>query len=155
MPVSSDLTPDLQHERGYPFAEIQSGVVLSRKSRLTLPGLYRYLDSCRSALDEIEQDLCLKGKSECSADLGRASERLGRFCVEADSWAFNALYEIAFGLQRLLLSSDGHIQGRDFWEALQRGLAVLVALLDQCERDFLWRLAIADTLDHLNQAAQN
>jgi len=155
MPISSDLTPDLKHERGYPFAEIQSGSALSRKSRLKLPGLYRYLDSCRSALDEIEHDLCLKGESECSADLQRASERLGKFCVEADSWAFNALYEIAFGLQILLLNSDSRIQGGNFWEALQRGLADLVALLEQCERDFLWRLAIADTLDHLNQVAPN
>jgi hypothetical protein len=117
--------------------------------------LYQYLDSCRSALDEIERDLCLKGNSEGSADLQRASERLRRFCEEADSWAFNTLYEIALGLQMLLLNSGSRIQSRNFWEALQRGLAVLTALLEQCERDFFWRLAIADTLDCLNQAARN
>jgi hypothetical protein len=121
---------------------------MSIESQLKLRSLYEYLDFCRQALDEIQRDIV-------SRHLPQASERLEKFCVEADSWGFDALYEIALSLQVLLLNASGHIQGNGISEALRRGLEMLSALLEQCERDFCYRLATADTLDCINEASGN
>jgi hypothetical protein len=148
IPVITNLPAASANERG------AVPPLLSVDSQLKLRGLYEYLDLSRQTLDMIRRDLVLR---ESGADgferLHRASERLERFCVEADSWGFNALYEIALSLQMLLLNAGGRIRDNGFWEALQQGLGMLSALLEQCERDFRWRLATADTLDCLNKAS--
>ncbi len=136
-------------------ATVHPGAGLSLESQLNLRSLYEYIDSCRLALDEIQHELSLYDFDNNAASLQRVSERLGKFCVEADNWGFNATYEIALGLQMLLLNRGGSIHMDALWEMLQRGLRMLSALLEQCERDFCWRLAISDMLDCLNQAAFN
>jgi predicted HicB family RNase H-like nuclease len=58
---------------------------ISIESQLKLRSLYEYLDFCRQTLDEIRQDISLP-------HIQRVSEKLERFCVEADSWGFDSLY---------------------------------------------------------------
>jgi hypothetical protein len=154
IPILSGLLLGATNDRWGSPPDIASGIVLSIESRLRLRSLHQYVESCRQALDGLQRDLVLyESSSEGSAHLQRASERLEWFCIEADSWGFNALYEIAFSLQMLLLNSGGYAQSTGFWESLQRGLGMLSVLLEQCEQDFHWRLAIADTLDCINQAS--
>ncbi len=156
MPISPEPTPEALNERGNSDAAVQPGVVLSFESQLKLRSLYGYVDSCRLALDEIHRDLSLdRSGPDVLMNLQGASERLERFCIEADSWGFNALYEIALGLQMLVLNLGIRVQSSGFRELLQRGLSMLAALLDQCERDFCWRLAIADMLESIDQAGRN
>ena len=154
IPISLALTPEAQDARENLLSSIRSGVVLSIESQLKLRALYEYLDSCQKLLEEIRRDLCLNAfEAECIVDLQRASERLERLCIDADSWGFSSLYEVALGLQMLLLNSGGRIQHVSFRETLRRGLAMLPPLLQQCERDFCWRLAVADLLDSFDQAS--
>ena len=82
----------------------------------------------------------------------KASALLGQLCIEADSWGFSSLYEVGLGLQMRLLNSGDRMQALSNREPLNRGLKMLSALLEQCETDFRWRLAIADTLEHLSKA---
>ncbi len=149
IPISFALTPEAQD-----VGEIQSGLLLSIESQLKLRTLYEYLDSCRTALEDLRRDLSLEVcDQDGSPDLQKASERLEKFYVDADSWGFNSLYEVALGLQLLLLNSADRIGHDSFREVLRRGLAMLPPLLQQCERDFCWRLAIADLLDSFDHAS--
>jgi hypothetical protein len=155
LPIDPDQTYDTRREGGNGFA-LAHPRMLSLESQLKLRTLYEYVESCRTILREIHVDLSLfEANPECMVYPKRASERLENFCIEADSWGFNALYEIGLGLQVLLLNASSQLQGNRFWEALNRGVAMLSALLDQCESDFRWRLAIAEVLDCFNQAGQN
>ncbi len=125
----------------------QPGLALSFESQLKLRSLYEYVDSCRRALSGIQRDLTV-----APADVRKATEELEKFCVEADSWGFSAIYEVALRLQMLLLNFGDRVQSDGFQETLQRGLSMLWSLLDQCERDFSWRLATAEMLDSLDEA---
>ena len=156
IPVISELLSGTTRENRIPPALIPLDMVFSIESQLKLRSLYQYVDFCKQTLEEIQRDLVLcESGPECSMHLKKASERLGKFCVEADSWDFGNLYQIAFGLQTLLLNAGGRAQSNRFWEALQRGLSMLSILLEQCERDFRLRLAAADTLDFIREAAGN
>ncbi len=149
MPISFALTPEAQD-----LGDVQSGFLLSIESQLKLRNLYEYLDSCRAAVDEIRRDLCLSVlEQECVVDFQRASARLEKFYVDADSWGFDSLYEVALGLQMLLLNSAGRTQHDSVRDALRRGLAMVPPLLQQCERDFCWRLAVTDLLDSFGDAS--
>ena len=154
MPVNSDSIPEGRQEGRGAIAAPQAGIPLSLESQLELRALFDYVESCRKALRDIEKDLSLlETYPGSSLYWKRAAERLESFCIESDSWGFDSLYEISLSLQLLLLESESRVRRADFWEALRRGLAVLSALLDQCENDFRRRLAIADTLDCINHAA--
>jgi hypothetical protein len=154
IPILSEVLAGTTTERAGAPHKFPSGVVLSIQSQMKLRTLYQYVDSCRETLDEIQQDLVLyESGADGLVHLQRASGRLGSFCIEADSWGFHALYEIAHRLQMLLMNAGGLVYSNGFWEALQKGLAMLSALLEQCERDFRLRLAAADTLDAINQAS--
>ena len=87
-----------------------------------------------------------------STYIKRASEHLGNLCIEADSWGFDSLYEIALSLQMLLLESENREQDDDFWEAFKQGVMTLSGLVEKCESDFRWRLAVADTLNCIRSA---
>jgi hypothetical protein len=138
------------HDRLAGTKEVENSprVALSIKSQLKLRALYEFVDLCRSTLDEIERDLRHAEFGTAGLiRLRKVSERLGRFGMEADSWGFNSMYEVAHGLQLLLLHNSGRVQRDECWEALQRGLKMLEALLEHCEPDFRLRLAVADVLD--------
>jgi hypothetical protein len=117
---------------------------LSLESQLKLRELYEFVENSSNILNDIRDELS-------SLNLQRASERLEKLCLEADSWGFNSIYEVGQGLQMLLLNSNGHVPTPNFRETLDRGLATLSGLLDQCENDFRWRLATVDTLDDFNK----
>jgi hypothetical protein len=156
VPISPDSTLERKYQEDSGFAPPQSGLGFPIESQIRLRALYEYLDACRATLHEIRQDLLLfESNPECSLYAKRAAELLENFCIEADSWGFNALYEIGLGLQVLLLNSSRRPQNGRFWEALYRGVETLLALLEQCESDFRWRLAVADVLDCVNQATHN
>jgi hypothetical protein len=156
LPIGPDSNSEKRQEDSNPFVPRHFGLALSLESQIKLRALYEYVESCRETLKEIHTELSqFEANPACLQYPKRASERLEAICIEADSWGFNALYEIALGLQVLLLDSTSRIPGVRFWEALNRGLAMLSALLEQCERDFHWRLAIAEVLDCFHQAACN
>jgi hypothetical protein len=135
----------------------QLGFVPSLDSQLRLRTLFEYVEACQKTLNEIRADFYLaqQSSSESLDILQRTAQRLGRFCVDADSWRFNDLHDVASGLQMLLLDSRNRSQSEQFWRALNRGLGMLSALLDQCENDFRRRLAVADMLEYFNRTDLN
>ena len=154
IPINLAPTPDAQDARKNPISSLEPGAMLSIESQLKLRALCDYVDSCRSVMDEIRRDLSLQlYEPDSPVDLQRASKRLAKLCGDADIWGFDALYEVALGLQMLLLNCDGRTRQDDFREALRRGLAMLPALLEQCEREFCWKLAISDMLECFDRAA--
>ena len=156
LPIGPDPKSNKRPEIDSCAAFIHSGSTLSVESQLKLRELFEYMEASRAVLNEIQTDLSFfESNPQDFSTLQKASERLGKFCIEADSWGFNSLYEIGLGLQILLFNSSGHVQSHDFWDTLNRGLVMLSALLEQCETDFRWRLAIADMLDSINQISRN
>jgi hypothetical protein len=156
MPLSSSSTHNGRHELEGHVSTPSPGPILSIESQLQLRALYDYIDACRMTLNNIRMDLSLlESHPGSSAHVKRASEHLGSFCIEADSWGFDSQYEIALSLQMLLLESGLQEQDSDFWETLNRGLMTLCGLVEKCESDFRWRLAVADTLDCIRSAYRN
>jgi hypothetical protein len=120
-----------------------------------LKPLYEYLDSCHATLGQIRSDLSEYYANPASGDcLRRAAARLGEFCIDADSWDFDAIYDVAQGVQTLLLNSAEQFAAEDFGEALNRGLNLLSVLLQRCQGDFQLKLAVDETLKFMKQAGQ-
>ena len=135
---------------------VQPGQILSIESQLKLRELYAFIDTSRTALNDIRRDLSLfSSTSEDSCNLQKISAQLGHFCTEADNWGFDALYQVGLRLQMALLNCSSRLQEDILWNTLNRALAMLSALLEQCENDIRWRLAIADMLDSLDQLSHN
>jgi hypothetical protein len=145
---------DPRHAENEGSENIAVGVALSVESQIKLLAVHEYAGNSRSILNEIHEHLSF---IECNPDgpinLQKASEKLGKLCIEADSWGFSSLNEVAQGLQMFLLNSAGGITNKNFQETIDRGLAMLSALLECCEPDFRRRLAVADTLESFNSAA--
>jgi hypothetical protein len=153
MQLSSDSTPDDKHELESGVPTPPPGPILSIKSQLQLRALYEYMNACRVTLSTIRMDLSLlESHPGSSTYVKRVSEHLGNLCIEADSWGFDSLYEVALSLQMLLLKSGGQEQNSDFREALKRGMMTLSGLVEKCESDFHWRLAVSDTLNCIKSA---
>jgi len=156
LPIGPDPKSNNRLEVGGRPAFTYSASTLSVESQLKLRELYEYVEIGRIILGQIQADLSLlKSNPEDSANVQKASERLESFCIEADSWGFNSLYEVGLGIQMLLFNSGSQVRNDTFWDTLNRGLAMLSALLEQCEIDFRWRLAIADVLDSISQISRN
>jgi hypothetical protein len=135
---------------------VQPGQVLSIESQLKLRELFEFIDTSRAALNDIRRDLSFfPSPSKDSCNLQKISVQLGHFCTEADNWGFDALYQVGLRLQMALLNCSGRLHEDILWNTLNRALAMLLTLLDQCESDFRWRLAIADMLDSLDQLSRN
>jgi hypothetical protein len=142
-----DFSPDVRNkdENGIENSSANAAV-LSLESQLGLRALYEYIDDSQKILNEIQDDLSIsRSNPDGSLNWQKASERLGRFCIEADSWGFSDLYEAGLSLQMFLLNSGGRIQSGSDREILDRDLCMLSALLRRCENDYRWRLAVADT----------
>jgi len=156
VPLGPDSTPSKTQESGSRIPIGLSSAALSVESQIKVRELYKYVEASRAALKEVHGYLVLfKANPECFQYPKRASERLEGFCIEADSWGFEGLYEIGLGLQVLLLDAHRRARSHRFWEALDRGLSMLVSLLEQCERDFLRRLAVADVVDFIKHTARS
>lgn len=155
VPVSTDPGPDKRSAADSRAAyQAQTGLVLSMESQLRLRALYEFLDGCRLVLDAIRADLSLFDPQSGNLEpLRRAARRLGGFSLEADSWGFDTIYEIASRLQILLMESGGR-PGGGFWNSVRAALDLLSRLLDQCESDYRRRLEVADMLECLDQAAR-
>jgi hypothetical protein len=153
--IESDLQLGNWQDRGDRFIVPPSGLTLSIESKIRMKALYDYVDTCRTALDEIRTDFSLLEPNPGCPASQRASERLQKFSMEADSWQFDSIGEISRALQMLIMESRGREWGDNFWKALNGGLTMLSALLGQCEREFRWRLAVADTLDRIDQVYWN
>jgi len=134
----------------------QSGHVLSLEAQIRLRELYEYVENSRTILSEVNEDLGLfESHPEDVLHLHKASERLEQFCLEADGWGFSALYQIGMAVQVLLLDFGNRLQDNVFWNTMSRGLAMLSVLLEQCENDYRWRLAVAETLDSIDQVTRD
>jgi hypothetical protein len=148
------IGPDLRREAHKGIENLAHGLAFSIESQLKLRGFYDYLDSCHGMIGEIHKDLSYADlNSASSPNLQKASEELGKFCLSADEWGFNSLYEVGQGLQRFLLNACVPAQNKRSHELIDRGLALLSALVEQCESEFRWRLVIADTIEAFNRAA--
>lgn len=154
--IANDLQFVYRQDKGDRTIVPPPELTLSIESQIRLKALYDYVDACRTALDDIKTDFSLlEPNPGCPASL-RVSERLQKFCMEADSWDFDSLCEISRALQMLVIESrGGRVWGDDFWKALNDGLVTLSALLEKCESEFRWRLATADTLDRINRIFWN
>lgn len=148
MPIHPEPILNSLGENGNPDLHLPPRLVLSFESQMKLRGLYEFVDAGHCVTDEVRRNLSLD-------DLHKATEGLGKICIEADSWGFDDLYEVAQGLQILLLKCGDRIGSDALRELLDRGLTLLSALLGQCERDLYWRLAIADLLESLDHAAHH
>ena len=156
MPTSSDSTLGSGYKQSSRAPVFPPGPVRSIESQLKFRELYDYVAAGQESLKELRMDLShLESNPGSSQHLKSASERLGNMCIDADSWGFDSIYEIALGLQMLLLDGGWKEQKNDFWEALNRGLAMIAALLEQCENNFRWKLAITDTIEFIKQAGRN
>ncbi len=150
MSIIPEMIPDERSEPAYlaNYADVES-----LEFQLKLKSLYEYLDNCQLMLSDIRRDLSEYYEDPSSAaGLRRAAERLGKICMEADSWGFTAVYDVAQGIQTLLLNSGERSPGENFREALSRGLNLLYVLLQQCESDFQWKMVVANTIEYINQA---
>jgi hypothetical protein len=135
---------------------VQPGQILSIESQLKLRELFVFIDASRAALNDIRRDLSfIPATSGDSCNLQKISAHLGHFSTEADNWGFDALYQVGSRLQVALLNCSDRLQEDILWNTLNRALAMLSALLEECENDFRWRLAIADMLDSLDQLSRD
>jgi hypothetical protein len=151
MQRANNFETGLDLQSGNQAGIVQSQMHLSFESQLKLGALYEFIDSSRTTLGELQNGV---SGTDDFMSLKASAARLEALCLEADSWGFDALYEVAHGLQRMIQSCNGNADER-FRDALHRGLTMLSALLEQCERDFVCRLATADTLECMNQAVAN
>jgi hypothetical protein len=120
-----------------------------------LKPLYEYLDSCDLTLGQIRNDLSEYKANPASGEcLKRAAARLGEFCIDADSWGFDTIYDVAQGVQTLLLDSAEQFPAENLMDALNRGLNLLSVLLQRCEGDFQLKLAVGETIKYMKQAGQ-
>jgi hypothetical protein len=157
VPVSTNQGPDKRYEESSGIAyQAQTGLVLTMESQLQLRSLYEYLDGCKAILDQIHADVSFfeshPGALEC---LQRAAGRLKGFCMDAESWGFDALYEVALRLQTLLLRSSSQVGWDNHRYLLYKGLAMLSSLLGQCENEFRRKQAVSEMLETLDQAVRN
>jgi hypothetical protein len=122
---------------------IRSELRLSFESQLQLKPLHSYMDQCRSVLNEIYADIDrFKTDPGNQAILSSITKRLGSFCIDADSWGFNPLYDSAFRLQSLFLEWSGRVWSNRLWKALKREMARVFFQVERCESDFRRRLAV-------------
>jgi hypothetical protein len=153
--IANDLQFGNRQDKGDRTIAPTSVLTLSIESQIRLRAIYDYVDECRTALEDIKTDFSLlEPNPGCTASL-RVSERLQKFCIEADSWGFESLCDISRALQMLVIESRGCMWGDDFRKALNGGLAILAALLEECECEFRLRLAAADMLDRINRICWN
>jgi hypothetical protein len=109
----------------------------SLESQLLLREIRDYVFQCHSILDEIVNDFDgFRINPEDSGFLSRTAERLGRICLESDSWGFDFLYDEAFTLQKIILESSGSESNSHFQDIIPKSLARLSMLVEQCELDF-------------------
>jgi hypothetical protein len=154
IPIALKATHHLTGESH--FGPSQPEPPLSFESQLKLRSLYEYIDNSKATLEEIRRILSAGVSGLCDPpNLKRAAEKFAVFCFEADSWGFDDIFDVAQGLKMLLSNSIGRTRMDGVLDALNMGLAMLSALLSQCEVDFRWRLATADTLDCINQAGES
>ena len=156
LPFGPNPTVDTRRELISCGVYIQPGQILSIESQLKLRELYDFIDSSRAALNDIRRDISFfPSSSEESCNLQNISAQLGHFCTEADNWGFDALYQVGLSLQMALFNCDGRFHEDILWNTLNRALAMLSTLLEQCEIDFRRQLAVADMLDSLDQLSLN
>jgi hypothetical protein len=131
-----DFFPDHECHSSVPD---YSGSIMTFYTQKQLRVLREYADYCRTALDEIREDL-----NRCEIDSGdsallyETAKKLGHFCLNADSWGFNSLYDIGLDLQMILLESGEHVRDESFWGSVNDCLAMLSVLVEKYEADIDW-----------------
>jgi hypothetical protein len=115
----------------------------------TKRGLYEYLNEGEAILSDYRAELAqLNRNPDGPGGWKRITARLGRFCLDSDSWGFEDMYQVVGQLQYTALEL---IQGLRAWDArtagiVTCGLDLLQNLLHECERDYDRRLAVAGYL---------
>jgi hypothetical protein len=131
-----DFSPDYECHSSLPGS---SGSILSFYTQKQLRVLREYADNCRTVLDEIREDLNRYEMDFGNSDLlYEAAKKLGRFCMDADSWGFDALYGIGLALQTMLLKSGEQVRDESWWRSVNNGLAMLSILVEKYETDIDW-----------------
>ena len=139
-------------EEGFCHAVFDTGRDVSLKS------LYAFLDKFEEDLTDLQTALSrLNGDLGTQGILQAPARKLGRLCLDADSWGFDDLHLVARETLFLVLDLDEGVRewSEDVAAAVERGLAMLSTILHECEGGYRRRLAIADLLDSLSQAGKN
>lgn len=116
-----------------------SGSILSFYTQKQLRVLREHADYCRTVLAEIREDL-----NRCEMDSGdstllyNTAKKLGRFCLDADSWGFDSLYDTGLALQTILLKSGERVRDESFWRSVNNGLTMLSILVEKHENEIDW-----------------
>jgi hypothetical protein len=119
--------------------------------QLAKRALYQYLDEGDAILSNYRTELAQL--SHNPADTGRLkqiADKLGRFCLDSDSWGFEDIYQVGQQLQHMALEM---LHGLRTWDAKTTrltagGLDLLQNLLHECERDYDRQIAVANYLQN-------
>ncbi len=125
---------------------------------VSLSSLYSFLDKSEEDLSDLQSVLAvLNSDLRKQGILQAPARKLGRLCLDADSWGFDDLHMVARETLFLVLDLDEGVRewSADVAAAAERGLAMLSTILHECESGYRRRLAIADLLDSLSQAGKN
>jgi hypothetical protein len=128
----------------------------STDSQLELSSLQIYVDSCQEAVRDIRLAIeFLGGEASDHEILQRIVKKLGKFCLDADGWQFDDLYQIAFAIQTQLADLELGIKTWDsvLAKTIDEGLNLLSVLLKQCESDYRHQRSVSDWLVQLSQPA--
>jgi len=163
IPISPEAVLFRRHENNFPpthpddwLNSIQPESGLSFESQRQLKSLREYVNDCRTILNDIHMDLDrLRLSPDNPSILFQAAKRLGPLCLEADRWGFEPVYQLAITLQKIFLEPGSRSWNNPLSEALNKGLGALYALVERCETEFRWKLALDDTLDSLGRAVQH
>lgn len=161
-PVSSESMPGkIQKSSNFPaymnnpLKPIRPGSALPFQLQLQLKSLREYVNDCRSTLNDIHNDFeHFKMDPDNPFLLSGISKQLGRFCLEADSWEFHSLYNVAFALQMMILQYGGRNWSHRLCEAFDVGLDTLLDLIERCETDLRWEVALNETFECLSHAGR-
>lgn len=141
---------------GNTFPSMASGITRSLESQFKLNAFREYVGQCRSVLDEIRKNLNDFRKNPENPDsIQVTAAKLCQFYLEADSRGYRYLYDVAFALQKVLLEYGNLTEETRFWEAVDKSMDVLSALVELCKVDYRRESAVADTLTYLRLVGRN
>ncbi len=121
---------------------------LSAESQTRLRALCGYLDGCAATIQEIRARLAPMqpdAKSRDAVDWSLA--RLGRICLEADSWGYDELYLVAAGLQRLLMESRNAGWTARLGKVVDRSLSAMSSLVSNWDLEFRRSLELGELIE--------
>ncbi len=119
------------------------------EEQLAKRSLHEYLDNGLAILSEYRAELMQMGSNPTDpVQLKQIIAKLGKFCLDSDSWGFEDVYHVAKQLHYMTLEivQSGHLRNATARQLAAAGLDLLESLLNQCEHDYDRRIAVASFL---------